>query len=76
VLDDPTISREHLLIEFRDGRFKAVNQNPNNTTLRNGAAIQTAVVATGDILTVGPARLRLALSGPGARYPEPASWPA
>lgn len=69
VLDDPTISREHLLIEFRDGRFKAVNQNPNNTTLRNGAAIQTAVVATGDILTVGPARLRLALSGPGASVP-------
>lgn len=66
VLDDPTISREHLLIEFRDGRFKAVNQNPNNATLRNGAAIQSSVVSTGDILSIGPARLRLALSGPGA----------
>ncbi|QLA14667.1 FHA domain-containing protein [Desulfolutivibrio sulfoxidireducens] len=65
VLDDPTVSREHLLIEFRDGRFKAVNQNPNNATLKNGAPIQSAVVATGDILTIGPARLRLALSGSG-----------
>ncbi len=71
VIEDPTVSREHLLIEFRDGRFKAANQNPNNATLKNGESIQSAVLATGDILTVGPARLRLALSGPGAAASGP-----
>jgi pSer/pThr/pTyr-binding forkhead associated (FHA) protein/tetratricopeptide (TPR) repeat protein len=65
VIDDPTVSREHLLIEFRDGRFTAANQNARNITLKNGAAIQKDVLANGDVLTIGPAEVRLTLGGQG-----------
>lgn len=64
VIDDPTVSREHLRVETHGGAWRAVNLNPNNVTLLGGQAIQTAQVTSGDILTVGPARLRLALTGP------------
>jgi|GEM_PF-2085331 len=65
VIDDPTVSREHLLIEMHGARMTAVNQNANNTTLKNGAAIQKDVLASGDVLTIGPAEVRLTLGGQG-----------
>jgi len=61
VIDDPTVSREHLLIELRGDQYIAVNQNPRNSVLINGAPLQTGAVAHGDVLTIGPAQLRLSL---------------
>ncbi|OLN30393.1 hypothetical protein DVDV_0593 [Desulfovibrio sp. DV] len=66
VIDDATVSREHLLIDGRGGRWLALSRNPKNPALKNGVPFQTAPVGTGDTLTLGPARLRLVLSNPQA----------
>lgn len=71
VIDDPTVSREHLLIDGRGGRWLAVSRNPNNPALKNGVPFQTAPVASGDTLTIGPARLLLVLSLPRPGLPLP-----
>ncbi|MHC1711631.1 MAG: FHA domain-containing protein [Solidesulfovibrio sp.] len=61
VIDDATVSREHLLLESRGGQWMAVSRSPKNVTLKNNLPIHSAQVVTGDILTIGPSRLRLAL---------------
>lgn len=72
VIDDPTVSREHLVIELHGDRMTAINQNANNTTLKNGAPIRKEAVASGDILAVGPARLRLTLAAGASQGPAAA----
>ncbi|HCR13460.1 MAG TPA: FHA domain-containing protein [Solidesulfovibrio sp.] len=71
VIDDATVSREHLTIESRGGKWQAASRNPKNPALKNGIPFQSAYIATGDTLTVGPARLRLALSAPKPGIPLP-----
>lgn len=66
VIDDATVSREHLRIDGRGGRWLAVSCNAKNPALKNGVPFQTTPIATGDTLTLGPARLRLVLSKPQA----------
>lgn len=64
VIDDPTVSREHLSLEGRGGRWQAVSRNPKNPALKKGIPFQAGALVTGDILTVGPARLRFVLAKP------------
>lgn len=64
VIDDPTVSREHLSLEGRGGRWQAVSRNPKNPALKGGIPFQAGTLATGDTLTVGPARLRFVLAKP------------
>jgi pSer/pThr/pTyr-binding forkhead associated (FHA) protein len=72
VIDDATVSREHLLLESRGGQWMAVSRSPKNVTLKNNLPIQSDQVVTGDILTIGPSRLRLALlAKPTTRFVVP-----
>lgn len=64
VIDDATVSREHLFVEGRGGRWLAVSRNPRNPALKNGVPFQAGALATGDMLAVGPVLLRFALSKP------------
>jgi pSer/pThr/pTyr-binding forkhead associated (FHA) protein/tetratricopeptide (TPR) repeat protein len=65
VLQDPSISREHGLLTRTHKGFEAKSLSERNPMTVNGQSIRTAPVKTGDVLGVGPARLRLAL-GAGA----------
>jgi len=63
------IGQEHTRIEMRYGRWTAVNLNPEMRTLKNGAPIQVSGVVDGDVLTIGPSRLRLGFDEAGhSRY--------
>jgi tetratricopeptide (TPR) repeat protein len=70
------IAQEHTRIEMRYGRWTAVNLNPEMRTLKNGAPIQVSGVADGDVLTIGPSRLRLAFDEAGNDPCDttPTSW--
>ncbi|MBI4803706.1 MAG: FHA domain-containing protein [Desulfovibrio sp.] len=66
VLDDPSISRQHGLVSRSKKGWEAKSLHDRNPLTLNGQAIRTAPVKTGDILGVGPARLRLVLSAEAA----------
>jgi len=65
VIEAGGVAQEHTRIEVRYGRWTAVNLNPDMRTLKNGAPVQVSGVVDGDVLTVGPARLRLAFDAAG-----------
>ena len=69
VIEAGGVAQEHTRIEMRYGRWTAVNLNPEMRTLKNGAPVQVAGVVDGDVLTIGPSRLRLAFDAAGhGRY--------
>lgn len=62
VIDDATVSREHLLIDNRGGQWVVASRSQKNPALKNGLPFQVGPIATGDTLTVGPAVLRFVLT--------------
>jgi len=69
VIEAGGVAPEHTRIEMRYGRWTAVNLNPDMRTLKNGAPVQVSGVVDGDVLTIGPARLRLGFDEAGhSRY--------
>lgn len=62
VLEDEYTSGEHVLISLRNSRWWVEDLNSRNGTLLNGQALtDTAVVSSGDIVTIGSTILKLEL---------------
>lgn len=77
ILQAPSISREHGLVTRSRRGWEAKSLNERNPLTLNGQPIRTAPVKTGDVLGVGPARLRLVLEAgvakAGRRFELPAA---
>ncbi len=76
VLLAPSISREHGLVSRSRRGWEAKSLNERNPLTLNGQPIRTAPVKTGDVLGVGPARLRLALEAGVAKAGRRIELPA
>ncbi len=50
---DTEVSRQHALIEFRDGAWQITDLNSSNGTFLNGRLIKTAQLSTGDQIQIG-----------------------
>lgn len=62
VLDYTFISQEHALLMERGGQWWLEDLGSRNGTLLNGAPLtETAVVSSGDIITIGEVQLKLEL---------------
>lgn len=61
VVDDPSVSREHLRVERSAAGYLASNLSAKNFTLLNGKQIAKATVRDGDVLTIGDSTLSLTL---------------
>lgn len=67
LLDNPgsvpqTVSRQHCQIDINDdGTYSITNLKPQNVTFVNGVAIQSAEIAYGDRLELGPNHYRVPL---------------
>lgn len=59
MLDEPTVSRRHARLVFRDGGWVLQDLDSTNGTLVNGARIGRCALRPGDHLTLGYARLRI-----------------
>lgn len=59
VLDDPSVSRRHARLIFRDGRWIVQDLISTNGTLLNGHQIGRSQLRSGDELMLGDARLRI-----------------
>lgn len=57
-IDDRTVSRRHALIVQRDGQAVLLNDGSLNGTFLNGERVDHAVLASGDEIVLGDARLR------------------
>jgi pSer/pThr/pTyr-binding forkhead associated (FHA) protein len=56
-LDDITVSRRHAEFRNENGEFRVVDLGSLNGTYRNREAVDSAVLANGDVLQVGNVRL-------------------
>lgn len=56
-LDDITVSRRHAEFRNESGEFRVVDLGSLNGTYRNREAVDSAVLANGDVLQVGNFRL-------------------
>lgn len=56
-LDDITVSRRHAEFRSENGEFRVVDRGSLNGTYLNRAAVDSAVLAHGDVLQVGNFRL-------------------
>ena len=54
VLNHPTVSREHFIIECNRGKFFAIDQNSGNGTFANGNKISWVELKDGDRIQAGP----------------------
>jgi hypothetical protein len=58
VVDDPNVSRRHAELQRRDGDWYVVDLDSTNGVAVNGKPVRTAVLAPGDEIALGTARLR------------------
>ncbi len=58
VLDDPTVSRNHLLIQRQGDRFLIQDLGSTNGTFIDGAQVREAYLRSGAVLEVGDVKLR------------------
>jgi len=58
VLEDPTVSRAHLLVQRQGDRFLVQDLGSTNGTFLDGAQVREAYLRPGAILEVGDVRLR------------------
>src|SRR5262245_51164523 len=58
VLNHPTVSRTHAGIKKVDGVYCIFNLSNANGTLLNGALVENAPLADGDLIQIGPFLLR------------------
>ncbi|WP_156750244.1 FHA domain-containing protein [Mycobacterium sp. E2479] len=56
-LDDITVSRRHAEFHAQNGEFRVVDLGSLNGTYLNRAAVESAVLANGDVLQIGNFRL-------------------
>lgn len=57
VLDDPTVSRRHAQLHFREGRWILCDLDSTNGTTLNGRSVRRCRLVPGDRLALGSARL-------------------
>lgn len=61
VLADPAVSARHATLSFRDGRWWLRDEGSTNGTRLNQRAVTTeTALEYGDVLEIGPVRLKLA----------------
>lgn len=53
IMDDPTLSRQHAVIEFTDGGFQIRDLGSTNGVLLNGEAVNEAAIRHGDRIEMG-----------------------
>jgi hypothetical protein len=58
VVDDPNVSRRHAELQRRGGDWYVVDLDSTNGVVVNGKPVRTAVLAPGDEIALGTARLR------------------
>ena len=59
VLDEPTVSRRHAFLVFRDGSWVLQDLESTNGTIVNGTLVGRCVLRPGDQLLLGNAELRI-----------------
>jgi hypothetical protein len=59
VLSDPSVSRHHVRLFYRDGKWVLRDLKSTNGTLVNGARVGRSEVRPGDRLVLGDERLRI-----------------
>ena len=59
VLDEPSVSRMHARLVFRDGTWVLQDLESTNGTIVNGAVVGRCVLRPGDEVVLGYARLRI-----------------
>lgn len=59
VLNDPSVSRRHVHLFFREGRWIVVDLHSTNGTYINGVRVQRSELLPGDQLTIGNDRLHV-----------------
>src|SRR5512136_2193446 len=53
VIDVPTVSSEHALVEYRDGLYRLVDRGSRNGTFVNGQRINSIDLKDGDLIRLG-----------------------
>jgi|SRR5829696_323564 pSer/pThr/pTyr-binding forkhead associated (FHA) protein len=56
-IDEPSVSRRHALIVRQDGQTYLLDDGSRNGTWHNGVRVDRAVLADGDTIDLGTARL-------------------
>ena len=63
LIDDASVSREHAMIERRDGRFVLEDLKSTNGTFVNGEFVDVCVLNHGDKIRIGNTVLQLIVEG-------------
>jgi pSer/pThr/pTyr-binding forkhead associated (FHA) protein len=63
LIDDSSVSREHAIIERRDGRFVLEDLKSTNGTFVNGEFVDVHVLNHGDKIRIGNTVLQLIVEG-------------
>jgi hypothetical protein len=58
IIEDPNVSRQHALVEKRDGRFIIRDLESTNGTFVDGSRIEKQVLHNGDTITIGTTKLQ------------------
>jgi len=58
-IDQPTVSKEHIKIEYQMGMFTATDQQSTNGLVVNGKKIRRAGLKDGDVIQLGDAIMRI-----------------
>jgi hypothetical protein len=58
VIEDPNVSRQHALVEKRDGRFTLRDLESTNGTFVDGSRIEKHALHNGDTITIGTTKLQ------------------
>lgn len=73
VVNDPFVSRRHVVISRRDGTIVLSNLSAVNGTRVNGAPLMEAGLAHGDLVTIGEVHLRVVAAGASLCRSDPRS---
>ena len=63
VLNDPTVSRFHAEIHYKDSRFLLVDKNSSTGTFLNNQKVQISPLFAGDILQISPTPIMFMFKG-------------
>ncbi len=66
VITDPTVSRQHALVRFIEGRFHIYARSPDNALRVNGRPVLDQALQDGDEIGMGQTVFRLRIEGGGA----------
>lgn len=65
-IDDPSLSRRHLMIKFDDSGLVVTDMGSSNHTFVNGIQVQSQKLKSGDLISLGYVILRVYLEEEGA----------